>query len=168
MQDNHNNEGGSIGNKTMEIVTAFFILVFGAVIMWDSYRIGAGWSAEGPESGSFPFYVGLLIVISAIVTLLNAFRTSAEEAGEFVGHAEFKMVLAVLLPSIVYVAAISYIGIYVASAAFITIFMVWQGKFSVVKSLVVAIPVSVFLFFMFEVWFKIPLPKGPLEAMIGY
>jgi hypothetical protein len=45
MQDNHNNESGSIGNKTMEIVTAFFILVFGAVIMWDSYRIGAGWSS---------------------------------------------------------------------------------------------------------------------------
>jgi putative tricarboxylic transport membrane protein len=168
MQDNHNNESGSIGNKTMEIVTAFFILVFGAVIMWDSYRIGAGWSSEGPESGSFPFYVGLLIVISAIVTLFGAFRSNAEEAGEFVGHDELKMVLAVLLPSIVYVALIGFIGIYVASAAFITIFMVWQGKFSILKSLLVAIPVNVFLFFMFEVWFKIPLPKGPLEAMFGY
>jgi hypothetical protein len=152
----------------MEIVTAFFILVFGAVIMWDSYRIGAGWSSEGPESGSFPFYVGLLIVISAIVTLFGAFRSNAEEAGEFVGHDELKMVLAVLLPSIVYVALIGFIGIYVASAAFITIFMVWQGKFSILKSLLVAIPVNVFLFFMFEVWFKIPLPKGPLEAMFGY
>lgn len=168
MQDNHNNESGSIGNKTMEIVTAFFILVFGAVIMWDSYRIGAGWSSDGPESGSFPFYVGLLIVISAVVTLFGAFRKDAEEAGEFVGHDELKLVLAVLLPSIVYVALIGFIGIYVASAAFITIFMVWQGKFSIVKSLAVAIPVNVFLFFMFEVWFKIPLPKGPLEAMFGY
>ena len=32
----------------------------------------------------------------------------------------------------------------------------------------VAVPVCVFLFFMFEVWFTIPLPKGPLEAMFGY
>ena len=152
----------------MEIATAFFILVFGAVIMWDSYRIGAGWAEDGPESGSFPFYVGLLIVVSAIVTLINAVRSNAEEAGEFVGHAELKLVLAVLLPSIVYVAFIGFIGIYVASAAFITIFMVWQGKFSIVKSLAVAIPVNIFLFFMFEVWFKIPLPKGPLEAMFGY
>jgi putative tricarboxylic transport membrane protein len=168
MQDNHNNESGSIGNKTMEIVTAFLILVFGAVIMWDSYRIGAGWAEDGPESGSFPFYVGLLIVISAIVTLIGAVRSNAEEAGEFVGHEELKMVLAVLLPSIVYVALIGFIGIYVASAAFITIFMVWQGKFSILKSVAVAVPVNVFLFFMFEVWFKIPLPKGPLEAMFGY
>jgi hypothetical protein len=102
------------------------------------------------------------------VTLFGAFRSNAEEAGEFVGHDELKMVLAVLLPSIVYVALIGFIGIYVASAAFITIFMVWQGKFSILKSLLVAIPVNVFLFFMFEVWFKIPLPKGPLEAMFGY
>lgn len=168
MQDNHNNEGGSIGNKTMEIVTAAIILIFGAVVMWDSNRIGSGWGADGPESGSFPFYIGLLIVISAAVTIFNAVRMSAEEAGEFVGHEELKLVLAVLLPSIVYVAAISFIGIYVASAIFITVFMVWQGKFSVIKSLLVAIPVNIFFFMMFEVWFKIPLPKAWLEAQFGY
>lgn len=168
MQDNHNNSGGSIGNKTMELVTALVILAFGAIVMWDSYRIGAGWGADGPESGSFPFYVGLLIVISAIVTAFNAIRMDAEEAGEFVGHEELKLVMAVFIPSIIYVIAIGFIGIYVASAAFITIFMVWQGKFSIVKSLAVAIPTNIFLFMMFEVWFKIPLPKGPLEAMFGY
>ena len=168
MQDNHNNEGGSISNKTMEIVTAFIILVFGAVVMWDSNRIGAGWGSDGPESGSFPFYIGLLIVISAAVTIFNSVRMNAEEAGEFVGHSELKLVMAVLIPSIIYVALIGFIGIYVASVVFITIFMVWQGKFSVVKSLAVAIPVNVFFFFMFEVWFKIPLPKAWLEAQFGY
>ncbi len=168
MQDNHNNEGGSIGNKTMEIVTAFIILVFGAVVMWDSNRIGAGWGSDGPESGSFPFYIGLLIVISAAVTIFNAVRMNAEEAGEFVGHDELKLVMAVLIPSIIYVALIDFIGIYVASAIFITVFMVWQGKFSIVKSLLVAIPVNVFFFMMFEVWFKIPLPKAWLEAQFGY
>ena len=168
MQDNHNNEGGSIGNKTMEIVTAFIILVFGAVVMWDSNRIGAGWGSDGPESGSFPFYIGLLIVISAAVTIFNAVRMNAEEAGEFVGHAELKLVMAVLIPSIIYVALIDFIGIYVASAIFVAVFMVWQGKFSIVKSLTVAISENVFIFFMFEVWFKIPLPKSWLEAQFGY
>lgn len=168
MQDNHNNEGGSIGTKTMEIITALIILAFGAIVMWDSYRIGAGWDTDGPQSGSFPFYVGLLIVISAVVTLITALRSNAEEAGVFVEHDQLKLVMAVLFPSIIYVALISFIGIYVSSIIFIVIFMVWQGKFSIVKSVSVAIPVNIFLFMMFEVWFKIPLPKGPLEAMIGY
>ncbi|HTH93748.1 MAG TPA: tripartite tricarboxylate transporter TctB family protein [Rhodocyclaceae bacterium] len=168
MNENQNNHGGSISNKTMELVTAFIILAFGSVVMWDSYRIGAGWGVDGPESGSFPFYVGLLIVISAIVTIVNAVRQSAEEAGEFVGMSELKMVMAVLIPTVIYVIAIDQIGIYVASSIFIAVFMVWQGKFSVLKSAVVAVAVNVFFFMMFEVWFKIPLPKGWLETQFGY
>jgi hypothetical protein len=26
----------------------------------------------------------------------------------------------------------------------------------------------VVFFLMFEVWFKVPLPKGPIEAMLGF
>jgi hypothetical protein len=168
MQDNHNNEGGAISQKSAEIVTAIIITLFGAVVMWDSNRIGAGWGSDGPESGSFPFYVGLLIVISGIVTAVNAFRADGKELGDFVEHEQLRLVMAVLIPSIVYVAFIGFIGIYVASAIFIIAFMMWQGKFSALKSVLVAVPVNVFLFFMFEVWFTIPLPKGPLEAMFGY
>ena len=167
MQDNHN-KGGAISQKSAEIVTAIIITLFGAVVMYDSNRIGAGWGSDGPESGSFPFYVGLLIVISGLVTAFNAFRASSEELGDFVEPEQLRMVMAVLLPSIVYVAFIGFIGIYVASAIFIIAFMMWQGKFSAIKSVLVAVPVCVFLFFMFEVWFTIPLPKGPLEAMFGY
>ena len=168
MQDNHNNEGGAISQKTAEIVTAIIITLFGAVVMWDSYRIGAGWGSDGPETGSFPFYVGLLIVISGIVTTVSAFRADGEKLGDFVEHEQLKLVMAVLIPSIIYVIAIGFIGIYVASAIFIVAFMMWQGKFGAVKSISVAVPVNVFLFFMFEVWFTIPLPKGPLETMFGY
>src|SRR5262245_9295883 len=113
MQDNHENSGGSISNKTMEIVTALVIAAFGAIIMWDSWRIGAGWADDGPQSGMFPFYAALLVFISAVVTLVGALRKNGEEMGEFVGHTELKQVLAVLLPSIVYVIAIGYIGLYV-------------------------------------------------------
>jgi hypothetical protein len=32
----------------------------------------------------------------------------------------------------------------------------------------VAVGLPVALFVMFEVWFKTPLPKGPLEALLGF
>jgi putative tricarboxylic transport membrane protein len=168
MQDNHNNDGSAISQKSAEIVVAIIIALFGAIVMWDSNRIGAGWGSDGPESGSFPFYVGLLIVISGVVTAINGFRADKEAMGDFVEHSQLRLVMAVLLPSIVYVIAIGFVGIYVASTIFIIAFMMWQGKFGALKSVSVAIPVNVFLFFMFEVWFTIPLPKGPLEAMFGY
>ena len=32
----------------------------------------------------------------------------------------------------------------------------------------VSLGTMVVFFIMFEVWFKVPLPKGPLEALLGY
>ena len=50
---------------------------------------------------------------------------------------------------------------------FIAFFMRWLGKYAwwIVAS--VSIGNSVVFFVVFEVWFKIPLPKGPLEAALG-
>jgi putative tricarboxylic transport membrane protein len=77
-------------------------------------------------------------------------------------------VLAVLVPSIVYVALIGYIGIYVASGIFIMLFMVVIGRQNPLKAVGVGAAVPLALFFMFEKWFLVPLPKGPLEAWLGY
>ena len=86
--------------------------------------------------------------------------------------------LAVLIPSTCYVAligglslgpvAVPGLGIYVASAIFILAFMIVIGRENPLKALGVGILVPVALFFMFEKWFLVPLPKGPLEAWLGY
>jgi hypothetical protein len=68
----------------------------------------------------------------------------------------------------VYVAAMQWLGLYVASLIFIAVFMRWQGRFSVLKSVLTSLAVVVVLFVMFEIWFKVPLIKGPLEAVLGY
>jgi len=77
-------------------------------------------------------------------------------------------VLLVLLPTAVFVLAIKFIGIYVASALFIAAFMRVMDKSRWWKVVLVSIGVNVLLFWMFEIQFKVPLPKGPLEALLGY
>jgi hypothetical protein len=42
------------------------------------------------------------------------------------------------------------------------------GKYSSLRSAAVGVGVSVVAFLLFEIWFTIPLPKGPLETMMGY
>jgi hypothetical protein len=73
-----------------------------------------------------------------------------------------------LLPTIAYVVLIRLIGIYVASALYIGAFMVWQGKFRWLPAIAISVAVPVALFLLFEVWFLIPLPKGPVESWFGY
>lgn len=151
----------------VDAVVALILLGIGAVVMYDSHRIGSGWGVDGPQSGYFPFYIGLLIAVSSIINFVQAVGKHRNRT-VFVDHGKLRLVLAVLLPSIVYVIAIHYLGIYVASALFIGIFMGWQGKFRLTKILPVSLGVAIALFLMFEVWFQVPLPKGPLEAMFGY
>ena len=44
--------------------------------------------------------------------------------------------LSVLLPALVYVLAVQLVGLYVASAVYIALFMIVLGKYSRVKSII--------------------------------
>jgi len=107
-------------------------------------------------------------MLSSAVTLYQAAIVNKNKATEtFVEREPFKQVMAVLLPAIVFVLGVQLIGIYVSSALYIAIFMVWLGKYPIWKAVVVAVGVSAALYLMFEFWFQVPLPHGswinPLE-----
>ncbi len=178
-KDTAENEGpGLISNKAMEIVVALLLLGGSAIVITDATRMGFGWQeGVGPAPGYFPFWVAAILGISSLVTLATTVLKPGD--GEvFVSLRPFGRVLAVLLPSFVYVALIGGvsigpvsvpgIGIYVASAIFIGAFMLAIGREGVFKSIAVSVLVPFFLFLMFEKWFLVPLPKGPLEAWLGY
>jgi len=150
--------------KSAEMVVAGIFFLLGALVIFDSVRLGSTWGSDGPKPGYFPFYVGLIMCASSAINLGRAALSSAGKDQAFVEVGQLKMVLAVLVPSTVYVLAVSWTGIYVASAAFIAFFMRWLGKYSWWKVAMVSIGTAVVLFLIFEFWFKVPLPKGPLEA----
>jgi putative tricarboxylic transport membrane protein len=167
-----------VSNRAMEIVVALLLLGGAALVIYDSSRLGFGWQEGiGPAPGYFPFWVALILGASSLVTLVTAIM--GHGAGEvFVSLRPFGRVLAVLVPALVYVAIIGGIslgpvevpglGIYVASAIFIFCFMLAVGRENVLKALGVSVVVPLLLFFMFEKWFLVPLPKGPLELWLGY
>lgn len=170
MQDNEGADDGRplATNRAMEILVALLLLAGCAVVIFDSSRLGFDWrEGEGPAPGYFPFYVALILGISSLINLASAL--AGRGAGEvFVSARPFGRVLAVLVPSVVYVALIQYFGIYLASAIFISVFMVLVGRQNPLQALVIGITVPICLFLMFEKWFLVSLPKGPLEAWLGY
>jgi putative tricarboxylic transport membrane protein len=165
-QEEESHSPALVTNRAMDITVAAILMAFGALVMWDSYRLGMTWGLEGPRAGYFPFRVGSLIVISSAITLVLS-ATRRAENGAFVRWHQFRLVLQVLIPTAVFVFAIGYIGIYLAMAIFIAMFMWWHGRFSVVRIAPVAILVPIALFFMFEIWFLVPLPKGPIEEWLN-
>ena len=157
----------TVSTRTMELVVSGAFVALALVIMVDNWRIGARWGDDGPQSGYFPFRIGVIMFIASAVTFV-ANAIAKTPSANFVERAQVVQVLQVFIPTVVYVVAIGYLGIYVASALFIFFFMWWLGKYPLYKILPVAILVPIALFFMFEVWFLVPLPKGPLEEALGY
>jgi len=158
--------------RLWEVIVALVFLVFGALVAWDSWAVGARWSDDGPQAGYFPFYIGVFIIASALAILYDAARMGEAGGEPFVRWGQLKMVLTVLVPSVVYVALIDNpwygLGIYVPSAVFIAAFMRWLGKYKWPTVIAVSVGVMVAFFLMFEIWFQVPLPKGPLEAALGF
>jgi hypothetical protein len=165
---NNTNQDSAISVRAVDIVTAILFLAFGITVMIGSLKLGASWGADGPEAGYFPFYISLIILISSTVTLFQAVITNKnKETESFVGREPLKQVMAVFIPAIIFVLGVQLIGIYVASALYIAIFMVWLGKYAVWKAIAVSVGVTIALYLMFEFWFQVPLPHGswfnPLE-----
>lgn len=158
-------EERGIPNLVMEVGTTLVLAGLGLVALWDSRRIGAGWTEDGPQSGAFPFWIGLILVAASAGTLVQAVKSGA--GGLFLTWPQSRMVLSVLLPLVVYVFAIAPLGIYVASALLVAYSMKVLGGFPVWTATLSGIATAVVVFVTFEIWFLVALPKGPLEDMLG-
>jgi putative tricarboxylic transport membrane protein len=152
-------------HRGVDMVVAILIIALGSLVMYDSYQVGIGWES-GPQSGYFPFYIGVLMTLASIVTLVQATVGGSTET--FVDWPSFKRVLTVFVPAALFVAAIPYLGIYVAGSLFIAAFMTIVGKYQLWKGLAVGSVLSVVFFLIFQKWFLIQLPIGPLERALGY
>ena len=109
---------------------AALFFIFGAIVITDSVRLGFGWQeVHGPRPGYFPFYIGLIICIASLVNIVLALRVPAAQNKTFVEVGQLKMVLTVLIPTAIYAALVTWIGIYVSSVLFIGFFMRWLGKY---------------------------------------
>ncbi|MDO8304646.1 tripartite tricarboxylate transporter TctB family protein [Herminiimonas sp.] len=173
MDQNLESSGGirtGVATYVVEAVVAALLLLLGIVVAISSWELGAGWTTDGPGSGYFPFYIGLVICISGAGTLFQALFAKNKNTEVFVDGEQLKRVLQVLIPAAIYVGAIQVFGIYVSSAVYIALFMVFLGKFSPLKAVISAVCVNTVFFFMFEVWFKVPLFKGSIDLLsfLGY
>lgn len=172
MTNNSSNESERRGVRTyiVEAVVAFLIFMLGITVLGGSWKLGSGWTSDGPGPGYFPFYIGVILCVAGLGVFYQALFGKNKNTDIFVDNEQLKLVLSVLLPACVYVLGVQLIGMYVASFIYIALFMIILGKFSKFKSAFISLAVVVLFFLMFEVWFRVPLFKGKFDplAFLGY
>jgi hypothetical protein len=157
----------SVRTRWPEVAVAVLLQAIAIAVIADSIRVGVGWADDGPRSGYFPFIIGVLLGTSATWILVTQLRRWSTDHAEFAERAQLRLVMQMAVPIALYIAAIAVAGLYVASTALIAWFMVRHGKYRVLPSAAVSIGVPLVCFLVFERWFLVQLPKGPLEAAFG-
>ena len=152
--------------RAADLITASLLISLGGLVIFDAVRLGIGWGTDGPQSGFFPFWLAVIMIASCAVILVQEWRKRVVRP--FVTRAKLGPVNTVLWPAVAAVAAMRFIGLYLAAAIYLAFYMRWVGGhgWSLVLTLAIGIPLVTFL--IFEKWFLVPMPKGPLEAWLGY
>ena len=153
--------------RTADLVCGVTLAVVGLVVMVEGFRLGIGWSSDGPKPGFVIFYLGAALLLSTVPIILSAVRRTST-AGQFVTAAQLRSVATVFLPATTMVVLTHFVGLYVSGAVYLAAYMRLIGRHRWVTTALVAIVIPVAAFLVFEVWFLVPLPKGPLEARLGF
>jgi putative tricarboxylic transport membrane protein len=159
-------EASGPSHRSVEVGLAIAMIVFALIVIAGSLRVGIGWASDGPAAGFFPFYCALFIFVASVINLVNAL--AIRDGALFAEWGQIGQVISVVVPSVIYVAIVPWAGIYVASVFLIAFFMRRLGHYGWPMVIGVSIPVMIATFIVFERWFLVPLPKGPIEEMLGF
>jgi putative tricarboxylic transport membrane protein len=158
--------------RVADVTTAALLMLLSAIVIYDALRLGVGWGGEGPQSGFFPFWLATLLALISIVLFLQALRNRSEIP--FVTRERAVPVFKVLGPLVGFIVLTdppgpwSGLGLYVAAGLYLGFYMRWVGGHDWRTIVALATVVPVISFIIFETWFLVPMPKGPVEAWFGY
>lgn len=149
-------------HRLVELGVAGIMVILSLIGIVGAIKAGIGWGIEGPKAGFFPFYVSLIVLIASGVNIYNVV-SEERRADLFATWFQLRQVMSVVIPTAFYVGVVPWIGIYIPSMALIAFFMKRLGNYKWRMILPIAIGVPIIFYLVFERWFLVPLPKGPVE-----
>jgi putative tricarboxylic transport membrane protein len=154
-------------SRTVEVAVYLLLLLVALVLGYDNWRTGMGWAKDGPQSGYLPFYLCVILAGASLYGLGAVFARRAQANKTFVTRDQFRRVLQVFVPTLLFCLAMQWLGLYVASFLLVAGFMRFVGRIAWWKSLLTSVLFAGSMFATFDVAFDVIMPKGPLEAAFG-
>ena len=156
-----------VGMRSVEVVVYLILLGAALLLGYDNWRTGMSWEGDGPQAGYFPFYLSALLGAASVYGLVSKLMEGGA-SDAFVTREQFRRVMQVFVPTLLFCLFMQWLGLYVASFLLITGFMWIIGRIALWKSLLAGVLFSLIMFLTFDVAFDVIMPKGPLEAAFGY
>jgi hypothetical protein len=154
--------------RTVDVAVSLLLLALAALLAFDNWRTGMSWDSTGPQAGYFPFYLSVVLAAACLYGLGKEFLARRQPRETFVTRAQFRRVVQVFVPTLLFCLLMQWLGLYVASFLLIAGFMKFIGRIAAWKALLTAFVFSLAMFVTFDVAFDVIMPKGPFEALFGH
>jgi putative tricarboxylic transport membrane protein len=149
--------------RPYQVGTAAAIVLIAAVSMYDSRAAFSPVTGTAPgDVGAswYPFWTAAVMGIGAVMVAYRSLRTRGPEEGAFTGRASVVAVLNLVIPMFAYALSFTWLGFYLATALYMGFFAVYLGRYNWYQSLASAVITPLAIYLMFEVGFKLLLPKS--------
>ena len=137
---------------------ALFWVALGILVCYGATRLGLG-SVTEPGSGFIFFWSGLILVILSCIVVAESLRNTEESVQETREMNWVKIAL-VLLSLVLYAFFLERLGFVLTTFVLLSFLLGWIERTNWARSLGVASVAALGTFMIFELWFKIRLPKG--------
>lgn len=140
---------------------AIFWLFFGILIAEESYRLKLG-SFGRPNSGLYPFLVGLLIVLFSLIMLVQKQSTKSEREGKG-EKLNYRNILSCLLSLYGYALVFEWFGFIPSTFLLVVFFLKFIERKGWALVITASLLTSIVSYVFFEIWLRAALPKGILR-----
>jgi hypothetical protein len=140
-------------------VAAGLALALGVAAIFESAKLPLG-TVRNPGQGFFPWWIGVVIVLLALVLLTQALTSRTRANQQAAGR--IAKVTALLLVLAAYIFLLDFLG-YLICTFFLVLFMLRatdRHRWPVALSM--ALFTAVGSYVVFAIWLSVPLPRGPL------
>lgn len=155
-----------------ELGVAAFLLIVGAVVLWNGATMSAPFSHTDPVGPrAFPFIIGGMLVLVAVLLAVDVMRGGHGEAedGEDVdleSGTDWKTLIPLVGAFVLNILIIDTVG-WVISGAIMFFASVWAlGGRSYIRMAIISIVLALASFYGFYLGLGIKLPAGPLEGIL--
>ena len=166
---------GEAGMRKPETIAGVVLVLLGVLLMREAARVPIAWTDVGPGAGFFPFWLAAGVALCGAVLAAQSLQASlADGAGAgkkvkaFIPPETRKPLLIAFVPMVLLVAVMRYLGIYLGGGIYLAAYMAAVGRYKWLPTLLVSVLVPTVLFFIFERWFLLPMPKGIVLERVLY
>ena len=148
--------------------TAAAIVLIAAAAMFDSRKVfGAQVGASPGDVGPswYPFWSAALMGLAAAYVAVRAMTQPRSTESPFATRESITSVVKLVIPMFIYAFSFQFLGFYIATALYMGFFAWYLGRYKWWGVLTAAVVTPLVIYLLFEVAFRLLLPKSVLYPL---